>query len=133
MKKFKVGQKVRCIKGIKSVSGDGWEKGEIFTITKVGPRVDGDDLIWGAKNGSGVYDNWLKLVKGKPGRPAKPKPAVVKYIATGTGGLGYSHRKYTSRRLLGVGLKEEKDLSDIRVFEVKQELKVKTSFSLRKV
>lgn len=62
--KFKIGEKVRCIGigSIKEDEGSGWEKGLEFTIESV---TDGCKMpvYWPAKDGNGVYEDYLELVK----------------------------------------------------------------------
>lgn len=67
--KFKVGDKVRCIKGEinhegGTPGGHGWKLGLEFTIRSITPYSD-TQVYWGGYKDNGVYEDWLE--------PATPK------------------------------------------------------------
>lgn len=60
--KFKIGDKVRCIKRHGEGKGAGWEEGLEFTIKSITDEGSADPIYWEAKNENGVYESCLELV-----------------------------------------------------------------------
>ena len=113
MAKFRAGDRVKIIKAC-----PGSKVGQIKIVT----RNEYGTLEAGICQ---CQRKW-ELIK-KPGRPIKPKPEVFKYIVVKSNDC-----LFETRRTLGLWLKDQDNPLDERVFEVKKELRVKTSFSLRK-
>ena len=78
--KFKLGDKVRCIKGKhnhgweEKQGGEGWKEGLEFVVTEVS-NLNGDDdndlpIYWQGDDDCGVYEDWLELAT--PKVPVKP-------------------------------------------------------------
>ncbi len=69
---FRINDKVKCIKckgkgkGNLEISGSGWKEGLVFTITQInkfGKKENSNsDILFGGKNGYGVYENFVKLM-----------------------------------------------------------------------
>lgn len=70
MSKFKVGDRVRCIQGIKDheprgkSGGYGWQEGLIFVVDR-----ESGGIYWGGYDGNGVYEDWLELATEEPELP----------------------------------------------------------------
>jgi len=129
MEKFKVGDRVKCI-GVRNDAedeGQGWKKGHIFKITSIRYGV-----AFGGINGSGVFLNYIELVK--RGRPAKE--AKTMFVVTYDENDVDPHKTFTNKKELMKWLKdvidnEDIDFNSIKVYEVKKEFKVVASFRLK--
>jgi len=134
MAKFKVGDRVKIIKNINGGTKDNKYIGKVGIIVKkarhdVQPydiRLQNGDLLeaW-------AEDEFKLMTKG---RPFKLKP--VKYIAFYDEEDKDPTKKFTSKKELNEWLKEaQKDedivFSSIKVYEIKKEYEVLTSFSLK--
>jgi len=78
MNKFKIGQKVRCIKNrdYNIESGCGWKEGYVFTIEKISTTLEGKHIYWYAWNNNGVYENFLELADKPKIKEIKPYEIV---------------------------------------------------------
>jgi hypothetical protein len=101
---MKVGDKVRCINGGESPTGLGWEDGLEFTISKIVNYTSYGSVYFGGKNGDGVRECHLELVKPK-------KDPIVKSVL----------KKYKQRSKVGIEkygcTLERTDLTDEEWFE----------------
>ncbi len=127
MSKFKVGDKVRL------KAGDSYYKNYEGMTGVIDSRDREDDkydwFVIFNKVSEPYEEKYLKLVK--PGRPRKVK--LVEYVVKNK-----KDKVFLTRRALGIWLKgkeakEAGNLTNLRIFEGKKELKVNTSLSIRKV
>jgi MoxR-like ATPase len=74
MAQFKIGDKLRCIKGTTSDCGAGWELDREFTVESITTAFDENGVIYWSveESGKGIYGTWVELAD---------KPEIIEEVA----------------------------------------------------
>lgn len=61
--KYKIGDKVICIRNTESLSkpGVGWEEGKILIIKEISFIPNKDNIIWPKPHGDGIREPYIRL------------------------------------------------------------------------
>ena len=141
--KFKIGDRVRIIKrkAGNRTGGEKWHNpnGDVGSCGVI-TAIDSDKKTYCVENGIkyfGFFDHEeIELYKGKRGRAATVKTETIKYVVSYEVSDHDHIQHFTDVKALHEWLKKAIGFGDVkstafRVFEVKKEFKVLTSFRLK--